>query len=132
MTTTNIEKRKRKSSARKVPVGVVYVTAGFNNTIVSVSDLAGNVLCWSSSGKMKFRGAQKSTPFAAQTSGEEVAKTAVEKYGMKTVSVIINGPGSGREAAVRAIGAYGLIITSITDITPVAHNGVKPRKRRRV
>jgi small subunit ribosomal protein S11 len=127
-----IKKDKKKSASRKVPVGVVHILAGFNNTIITVSDLAGNALCWSSSGKMKFRGAQRSTPFAAQTASEDVGKIAKDKYGMKTASVILEGPGAGRESAVRALYSVGLIITSIVDITPVVHNGCRPPKRRRV
>ena len=117
---------------KKIPVGVVNVSAGFNNTIVSVADESGNVLTWSSSGKMKFKGAQKSTPYAAQVVAENAVKLAMEKYGLKTASVVLNGPGAGRESAVRALQTCGLIVTAIVDITPIVHNGCRPPKRRRV
>ena len=117
---------------KKIPVGVVNVSAGFNNTIVSVADESGNVLSWSSSGKMKFKGAQKSTPYAAQVVAENAVKLAMEKYGLKTASVVLNGPGAGRESAVRALQTCGLIVTAIVDITPIVHNGCRPPKRRRV
>lgn len=113
-------------------IGVVNVFAGFNNTIISIADESGNVLTWSSSGKMKFKGAQKSTPYAAQVVADNAAKLAIEKYGLKTVSVILNGAGVGRESAVRALQTSGLIVTAIVDITPIVHNGCRPPKRRRV
>ena len=113
-------------------IGVVYVSAGFNNTIVSVADESGNVLSWSSSGKMKFKGAQKSTPYAAQVVADDAARAAIEKYRLKTVSVVLNGPGAGRESAVKALQTAGLIVTAIVDITPIVHNGCRPPKRRRV
>lgn len=108
------------------------MSAGFNNTIVSVADESGNVLSWSSSGKMKFKGAQKSTPYAAQVVADNAARTAIEKYRLKTVSVVLNGPGAGRESAVKALQTAGLIVTAIVDITPIVHNGCRPPKRRRV
>ena len=113
-------------------IGVVNIAAGFNNTIVSIDDESGNVLSWSSSGKMKFKGAQKSTPYAAQVVTENAVKTAIEKYGLKTASVVLNGPGAGRESAVRAVQTAGLIVTAIVDITPIVHNGCRPPKRRKV
>ncbi len=115
-----------------VSIGVAHIEAGFNNTIVSITDQDGNVLTWSSSGKMKFKGAQKSTPYAAQVVAENAAKLAIEKYGLKTVSVILNGVGGGRETAVRALQTAGLIVSIITDITPIVHNGCRSPKRRRV
>lgn len=122
----------KESKKKTVSIGVVNVLAGFNNTIVSICDEAGNVLSWSSSGKMKFKGAQKSTPYAAQVVTENAGKLAIEKYGMKTVSVILNGPGAGRESAVRALQTCGLIVTAIVDITPIVHNGCRAPKRRKV
>jgi small subunit ribosomal protein S11 len=127
-----VNKVKKKNSSVKVSMGVVYINAGFNNTIVSVCDLVGNVLCWSSSGKMKFKSSQKSTPYAAQICSEDAAKIAIDKYSLKTVFVVLNGPGAGREAAIRGLGTAGLIITSITDITPIVHNGCRPPNRRRI
>lgn len=124
--------KKRNSVNRKVSVAIVNIFAGFNNTIINISDLAGNVLCWSSAGKMKFRGAQRGTPYAAQTASEDVAKIATDKFAVKTVSIILIGPGAGREASIRGLQNIGLIITSIKDITPVLHNGCRPPKRRRV
>lgn len=113
-------------------IGVVNISAGFNNTIVSVADESGNVISWSSSGKMKFKGAQKSTPYAAQVVTDNAVRTAIEKYGLKTASVVLNGPGAGRESAVRAVQTAGLIVTAIVDITPIVHNGCRPPKRRKV
>ena len=115
-----------------VSIGVAYISAGFNNTIVSITDESGNVLSWASSGKMKFKGAQKSTPYAAQVAVENAVKNAIEKYGLKTVTAIIDGPGGGRESAVRALQTAGLIVNAIKDITPTPHNGCRPPKRRRV
>ena len=113
-------------------IGVVNISAGFNNTIVSIADESGNVISWSSSGKMKFKGAQKSTPYAAQVVTDNAVRTAIEKYGLKTASVVLNGPGAGRESAVRAVQTAGLIVTAIVDITPIVHNGCRPPKRRKV
>ncbi len=120
--------KKKKSCS----VGVVNINAGFNNTIVSVSDESGNVLAWSSSGKMKFKGAQKSTPYAAQVVVEDISKRVIEEYGMKAVSVILCGLGAGRESAVRSLQTSGLIVSAVMDITPIVHNGCRPPKRRRV
>ena len=122
---------KRKKAKKTVPVGVAYVSATFNNTIISITDLAGNVVAWSSAGANGFKGSRKSTPFAAQVAGEVAARKAKE-VGMRSVSVLINGPGSGRESALRALHAGGLGVTLIKDITPVPHNGCRPRKNRRV
>lgn len=122
-----------KESKNKIcSIGVVNISAGFNNTIVSVADESGNILSWSSSGKMKFKGAQKSTPYAAQVVAENAVKLAIEKYGLKTASVVLNGPGAGRESAVRAVQTAGVIVTAIVDITPIVHNGCRPPKRRKV
>ena len=118
--------------ARKnVAFGQVHVQATFNNTIVTVTDAQGNAVSWSSSGKRGFKGSRKSTPFAAQLAAEDAAKVAQE-HGMRTVSVFVKGPGSGREAALRALQMAGFKITSIRDVTPIPHNGCRPPKRRRV
>ncbi|NLF24932.1 MAG: 30S ribosomal protein S11 [Deltaproteobacteria bacterium] len=122
---------RKKKVKKSVPVGVAYVAATFNNTIVTITDLAGNVVAWSSAGANGFKGSRKSTPFAAQVAGESAARKAKE-MGMRSVTVFINGPGSGRESALRALYAGGLGVTLIKDITPVPHNGCRPRKGRRV
>ncbi len=121
----------KKKVRRDVPIGVAHIQASFNNTVVTITDLNGNVICWSSAGKRGFKGSRKSTPFAAQTAAEDAAKRAVES-GMNTVSVLIRGPGTGRESAVRALAMSGLRVSAIRDITPVPHNGCRPPKRRRV
>ena len=122
---------KKKKAKRNVPVGVAYIHATFNNTIVTITDPAGNVVAWSSPGGNVFKGSRKSTPFAAQLSGEAAARKAREA-GMRTVSVLVKGPGSGRESALRALHLAGLNITSIRDVTPIPHNGCRSRKGRRV
>ena len=111
--------------------GVAHVHSSFNNTIITLSDKAGNVLTWSSGGKIGYKGSKKSTPFAAKVAGEEVAKKALD-MGITRVRVIVRGPGGGRESALRAMNATGLQITSITDATPIPHNGCRPRKTRRI
>ncbi|MDD3118494.1 MAG: 30S ribosomal protein S11 [Victivallales bacterium] len=125
------EVRKRQKGGRYVPSGIAYVNATFNNTKVTFTDLHGNVLCWSTGGKNGFKGSRKSTAYAAQVIAGDVAKKA-QAIGMKEVEVRIKGPGAGRESAVRGIAAAGLEVTAIKDITPVPHNGCRPRKRRRV
>ena len=125
------EKGKVKRVKKNVPVGVVHIQSTFNNTIVTVTDLAGNTITWSSAGVKGFKGSRKSTPFAAQLVAEDAARKAVE-HGMKSAGVVITGPGAGRESALRAIQAGGLKVTMITDVTPIAHNGCRPPKRRRV
>lgn len=122
---------KRKKMGRHVPSGIAYVHATFNNTKVTFTDLHGNVLCWSSSGKNGFKGSRKSTAYAAQVVAADAAKKA-EALGMKDVEVRINGPGAGRDSAVRGIASIGMEINAIKDITPVPHNGCRPPKRRRV
>ena len=125
-------KTKTKTKAkRKVTNGVAHVVSSFNNTIISISDENGNVLAWSSAGHKGFKGSRKSTPFAAQIAAEDVGNKAKE-YGLKTLRVEVSGPGSGRESALRSLQAIGYIITSIKDVTPIPHNGCRPRKRRRV
>jgi len=128
----NTSNTARKKKAKKhVPVGVARILATFNNTIVSITDPQGNVISWSSSGNGGFKGSRKSTPFAAQVAGETAARKAKEA-GVRTVSVLIKGPGAGRESALRAIANSGLSVSLIKDITPVPHNGCRPRKSRRV
>ena len=122
---------KKKKAKKNVPVGVAYIHATFNNTIVTITDPSGCVIAWSSPGSNGFKGSRKSTPFAAQLAGEAVARKARE-VGMRTVSVLVKGPGAGRESALRALHTAGLNITSIRDVTPVPHNGCRPRKSRRV
>jgi small subunit ribosomal protein S11 len=121
----------RKKVKKNIPTGVVHIQSTFNNTIVTVTDAQGNAVSWSSSGKRGFKGSRKSTPFAAQLAAEDAAKVAQE-HGMRTVSVFVKGPGSGREAALRALQMAGFKITSIRDVTPIPHNGCRPPKRRRV
>ena len=121
-----------KHKAKKtVYEGNVYIQATFNNTIITFTDLNGNALSWASAGGLGFRGSKKSTPFAAQTAAETAAKAAME-HGLKTVEVFVTGPGSGREAAIRALQTAGLEVTMIKDVTPIPHNGCRPPKRRRV
>ena len=122
---------KRKKGGRYVPSGIAFVQATFNNTKVTFTDLHGNVLCWSTGGKNGFKGSRKSTAYAAQVVAADAAKKA-EALGMKEVEVRINGPGAGRESAVRGIASIGMEINAIKDITPVPHNGCRPPKRRRV
>jgi|TARA_Y100001936_G_scaffold164257_1_gene160436 small subunit ribosomal protein S11 len=125
-------KTKTKTKAkRKVTNGVAHVVSSFNNTIISISDENGNVLAWSSAGHKGFKGSRKSTPFAAQIAAEDVGNKAKE-YGLKNLRVEVSGPGSGRESALRSLQSVGYIITSIKDVTPIPHNGCRPRKRRRV
>ena len=121
----------RKKIKKNIPTGVVHIQSTFNNTIVTVTDAQGNAVSWSSSGKRGFTGSRKSTPFAAQLAAEDASKVAQE-HGMRTVSVFVKGPGSGREAALRALQMAGFKITSIRDVTPIPHNGCRPPKRRRV
>ena len=124
---TRIKKKEKKN----ISSGVVHIQSTFNNTIITITDPAGNVLSWSSSGVQGFKGSRKSTPFAAQLAAEDAVKKAME-YGMKTVEVFVKGPGAGRESALRSLQAAGFNITSIKDVTPIPHNGCRPPKRRRV
>ena len=117
--------------AKQQKKGAAHIRSSFNNTIVTITDLHGNAISWASSGEMGFRGSRKSTPFAAQTAAETAAAAAME-HGLKTVEVYVKGPGSGREAAIRALQAAGLEVTMIKDVTPIPHNGCRPPKRRRV
>ena len=123
--------RNKKKVSKNVVAGVAHIKSTFNNTLVTISDLNGNVISWASAGEMGFRGSRKSTPFAAQMAAETATKVAME-HGMKTVEVYVKGPGAGREAAIRALQATGLEVNSIKDVTPIPHNGCRPPKRRRV
>ena len=121
----------RRREKKNVVHGVAHIKSTFNNTIISISDLEGNVLSWASAGNVGFKGSRKSTPFAAQLAAEKAARSAQE-HGLQKVDVYVKGPGSGRETAIRSLAAAGLEVTGIQDVTPVPHNGCRPRKRRRV
>ncbi|GIW21909.1 MAG: 30S ribosomal protein S11 [Candidatus Sericytochromatia bacterium] len=123
-------KVKRKDK-KNIHQGHVHIQSTFNNTIVTISDIRGNTICWASAGSSGFKGTKKGTPFAAQSAAEQAAKIAIE-HGMKQVEVLVNGPGAGRETAIRALQTSGLEVTLIKDITPIPHNGCRPPKRRRV
>jgi small subunit ribosomal protein S11 len=126
------EKKKAKKKGRRVEsTGIAHIQATFNNTIVSITDLKGNLICWSTAGKMGFKGSKKSTPFAAQRAADAAAKEALEQ-GLRKAEAWVKGPGSGREAAIRSLQAAGLEITAIRDVTPIPHDGCRPPKRRRV
>ena len=124
-------KKFKKKERKHVPHGVVTINASFNNTIVTIADPSGNVISWKSSGSLGFRGSRKGTPFAAQQAAMNAANLARD-HGLRSVEVRVSGPGSGRESALRALQAAGFTITSIRDVTPIPHNGCRPRKRRRV
>ncbi len=127
-----MEKSKTKRKEKKnISTGVAHIDSSFNNTKILISDAQGNAIAWSSAGTMGFKGSRKSTPYAAQVAAEDAGKKAQE-HGVKTLEVEIQGPGSGRESALRALSAVGIIVTSIRDVTPMAHNGCRPPKRRRV
>jgi small subunit ribosomal protein S11 len=123
--------RIRRRERKNIVSGVAHVNASFNNTVITITDAQGNTIAWSSSGTKGFKGSRKSTPYAAQVAAEDAAKKAQE-HGMKSLEVEVKGPGSGRESALRALQATGFLITSIRDVTPIPHNGCKPKKRRRV
>ncbi len=123
--------KKRTNKRKNIQRGAVHIQSTFNNTIVTITDVQGNALSWASSGGLGFRGSRKSTPFAAQTAAETAAKAAME-HGLKSVEVYVKGPGSGREAAIRALQSAGLEVNMIKDVTPIPHNGCRPPKRRRV
>ena len=122
---------RRRIERKNIERGAAHICSSFNNTIVTITDTAGNALSWASAGGLGFRGSKKSTPFAAQMAAETAAKAAME-HGLRTVEVYVKGPGSGREAAIRALQAAGLDVTMIKDVTPIPHNGCRPPKRRRV
>ena len=123
--------RKKRRERKNIEKGQAHIHASFNNTIVTITDVNGNAISWASAGGLGFRGSRKSTPFAAQMASETAAKAAME-HGLRTVEVFVKGPGSGREAAIRALQSAGLDITLIKDVTPIPHNGCRPPKRRRV
>ncbi|MBL7179717.1 MAG: 30S ribosomal protein S11 [Pseudomonadota bacterium] len=123
--------RTRKKEKKNIPSGVVHIQSTFNNTIVTITDPAGNVVAWSSAGVQGFKGSRKSTPFAAQLAAEDAVKKAIE-HGMKNVEVYVKGPGAGRESALRSLQAAGFNVVMIKDVTPIPHNGCRPPKRRRV
>ena len=132
MATKNLAKKPTRRRDRKnIEKGMAHIHSSFNNTIVTITDTQGNVLSWASAGGLGFRGSKKSTPYAAQMAAETATKAALV-HGLKTVDVMVKGPGSGREAAIRALATCGLEVTSIKDVTPVPHNGCRPPKRRRV
>ena len=123
--------RPRRRERKNIISGVAHVNASFNNTVVTISDAQGNVISWSSAGAQGFKGSRKSTPFAAQMAAEDAGRKAME-HGMRTLEVLVKGPGSGRESALRALQAVGFQVTAIKDVTPIPHNGCRPPKRRRV
>ena len=125
------KKGAKKKERRVVPHGTAHIQASFNNTVVSIADPEGNILCWSSAGRIGFKGSRKGTPFAAQVAAQS-AGNAAKDLGMRTVDVQVRGPGAGRESAIRALSAAGVEVKSIRDVTPIPHNGCRPRKRRRV
>ena len=123
--------RVRRSERKNISTGVAHVNSTFNNTLITITDVQGNTISWSSAGGQGFKGSRKSTPFAAQVAAEDAARKA-QDHGVKTLEVNVRGPGSGRESALRALQAAGFVITAIRDVTPIPHNGCRPRKRRRV
>lgn len=123
--------KKKKAAKKNVPVGIAHIQSTFNNTIITITDMSGNVVAWSSPGSKGFKGSRKGTPFAAQLAAEDAARKAMG-HGMRTVEVYIKGPGGGREAALRSLQAAGFKISLIKDVTPIPHNGCRPPKRRRV
>lgn len=131
MAKSNQKGSKRRREKKNIERGAVHIHSSFNNTIVTITDVAGNAISWASAGEMGFKGSRKSTPYAAQIAAETAAKAAME-HGLKTVEVYVKGPGSGREAAIRSLQAAGLEVSLIKDATPIPHNGCRPPKRRRV
>ena len=127
----DVKKSKKKRVSRNIDKGQVHIKSSFNNTLVTFTDMQGNTISWASSGKFGLRGNKKSTPFAAQQSVEDAAKVAIEN-GIKSVEVYVKGPGNGREAAIRSLQTMGIAVTLIKDVSPIAHNGCRPPKRRRV
>ncbi len=126
-----VKRATRRVEKKNIEKGTAHITSTFNNTIVTITDVAGNAVSWASAGGLGFKGSKKSTPFAAQMAAETAAKAAME-HGMKTVEVFVKGPGAGRESAIRSLQATGLEVTLIKDVTPIPHNGCRPPKRRRV
>ena len=126
------DRRSPRRERKNVPHGQAHIHASFNNTIVTITDLQGNTLCWASSGSSGFKGSRKSTPFAAQLAAQSVANTARSEFNVREIDVFVKGPGPGRESSIRSLQAAGLTVLSITDITPLPHNGCRPPKKRRV
>lgn len=126
------KKLKKKKEKKTVPVGKAFIQATYNNTIITLTDMEGNVISWASSGAQGFKGSRKSTPYAAQMASKDAAQRAMDSAGLRMVEVLVKGPGIGREAAIRSLAQAGLNITKIKDITPIPHNGCRPPKRRRV
>ncbi len=126
-----VSKRTKRKEKKNIERGAAHIRSSFNNTIVTITDTAGNALSWASAGGLGFKGSRKNTPFAAQSAAEQAAKAAME-HGLRTVEVYVKGPGAGREAAIRALQAAGLEVSMIKDVTPIPHNGCRPPKRRRV
>src|SRR5690554_2205612 len=131
MAKQKVRRTRRRRERKNIEHGAAHIHSTFNNTIVTITDMSGNAVSWSSAGSLGFKGSRKSTPFAAQMTAETAAKGAME-HGMKTVEVFVKGPGAGREAAIRSLQAAGLEVTLIKDVTPIPHNGCRPPKRRRV
>ena len=127
----NPKASQKKKAKKNIPHGVVHIQASFNNTLVTITDMAGNAISWCSAGAKGFRGSRKSTPFAAQVAADEAARRA-QDHGLKSAVVLVKGPGSGREAALRALASSGIKVTLVKDVTPLPHNGCRPPKRRRV
>lgn len=126
------QRRTRKKEKKNIPVGKAFIQATYNNTIITLTDMQGNVISWASAGGEGFRGSRKSTPFAAQMAAKVAAQKAIDSANLKTIEVMVKGPGIGREAAIRSLAQAGLSVTKIKDVTPIPHNGCRPRKRRRV
>jgi small subunit ribosomal protein S11 len=126
------QKIKKRKEKKNVPVGKAFIQATYNNTIITLTDMEGNVISWASSGAQGFKGSRKSTPYAAQMASKDAAQRAMDSAGLRMVEVLVKGPGIGREAAIRSLAQTGLNITKIKDITPIPHNGCRPPKRRRV
>ncbi|MEE8603175.1 30S ribosomal protein S11 [Euzebya tangerina] len=124
--------RGKKKERRTIPHGIAHISSSFNNTIISITDMQGNVISWASAGNVGFKGSRKSTPYAAQQAAEKAARVAVDTFGMRKVDVRVKGPGSGRETAIRSMQAAGMEVSGIRDVTPIPHNGCRPPKRRRV
>ncbi len=122
---------KKRKESKNIDRGQVHIQSSFNNTLVTITDMNGNVISWSSAGALKFKGSRKSTPFAAQSAAEDAAKKAME-HGLRSVEVYVKGPGAGRESAIRALATVGLTVTLIQDVSPIPHNGCRPPKRRRI
>jgi small subunit ribosomal protein S11 len=122
----------KKKTKKVVPEGIVHVNSTFNNTFITITDKQGNVIAWSTAGHKGFKGSRKSTPYAAQVAADSVARIAAENYGLRSVDVLVKGPGMSRESALRGLGSSGVLVNSVADVSPIPHNGCRPSKRRRV